>query len=426
MAINQAATVSTANGIAKRVHGGVQNLVPGNKQKFLNRVKYDSSTSLGGEFEELVWLTTEHGFTYAGTSGAKKTLRKSEVAETQPAKGNPSSIHFRSEVVIELMSRASEKGEKAFESYIAAMMRESKKAFSKRLECTMLYGGGAMATASSVSSVDATHALITISNKTWAPWMWLNMRNCGLDGYVTTTQQNTNADLNITKVDIKNKQLTVVGNSTDITAVVAAGSTLDLYFAGQYGNDCSGLRTVANLTTGSYLSITADTYPDVWNGSQIDWDYSTTQFSWGVLQDGLEQAASRGAEGDLICQVPLTAWSTLNNSLDALRVLDSSYKVSSVEMGHSTDAITYHGVTGKVTVEPSGYQRYGEVMCYLDPAEDKSMCRRIGSSDITFNTPGRGDEMFRLVEDSNTVEYRAFTDQIFWMPAPRNAILFTH
>lgn len=426
MAINPAATVSTANGIAKRVHGKIVNLIPSKNLKVLKRIKYDKDHEVGGEFEELAWLTAEHGFTYGGSSGAKRTLNSSEVAESQPAKQTPNEIDFRSEAVITLMSRAEKRGDKAFESYVAALMRNARTAFDKRLEIAMLYGGTSLATTSACTDA-GTSSVITITTATWAPHIWLNMRNCAIDAYDGATQKNSRADLNITAVNIKNKTLTVVGNADDINDIVAVGSTgvgVELYFKGAKGLDGTGLRAIANLTTGTYLDISATDYPDVWNGTQVVWDRATTEFSWQVLNDGLEEMASRGAEGDMIAQVPFPVWNQLNNSLDALRVFDSSYSVNKTDVGRGIDSITYHAVTGTVTIECSGFQRYGEVLVYADATEDQGRARRIGSSEVTFNYPGRGEEMFKLGENSNTAEYRAFSDQMLWLPAPRNCGVF--
>lgn len=432
--INPAATVSTANGLAKRVHGKLHNLIPAKNLKLINRVKYDTENTLGSEFYEDICLTMEHGFTYGGSAGSRRTLNSSEVAEYQPAYASPNSIHFRSEVTLELMSRAASKGEQAFESYIAALEMNSKKAFDKRLEIAMNRGGSPIAVASSATDA-GTSSVITINPKTWAPHIWIGMRNCPIEAYdaSTNTLLNTRADLNVTKVDIKNKKVTVLGNADDINDIVAAGD-FDIYFKGVKNNgssgtlDGTGLRNIANLSTGTYLNISADTYADVWAGTQVTWDYSTTDFTWTVLASGMEEAAGRGFMGDAVVQVPFNVWNTLNSSLDALRVIDSSYSPSKGEMGHKADSIVYHTITGRVTVEPSGFQPYGEVVVYPDNPDsddEQPVARRVGSSNITFDYPGRGGEMFKLKEDTNTVEWRAFSDQVLWLPCPRNTILFT-
>lgn len=431
MSVNPAATVSTANGLAKRVHGQLHNLLPSKNLKLLKRIAYDDSVTLGSEFYEDICLTMEHGFTAGGSTGARRTLNSSEVAEYQPAYTSPNSLHFRSEVTLELMSRAQSKGDAAFTAYIAALTKNSRKAFDKRLEIAMNYGGAPLGSASSATTTTTT-SIIQLTTATWAPHIWIGMRNCPLEAYSTNTLLNVNADINITKVDVKNKRITVVGNATD-TALLQSTGTFDLYFKGYKINgsagtlDGTGLRGIANLSTGTYLNISADTYSDVWSGTQTAWA-AGTDFTWTKLSDGLEEAAGRGFMGDCVAQVPFNAWNQLNSSLDALRTIDSSYTPTKGEMGHKADSISYHTITGRVTVEPSGFQRYGEVMVYPDAPDNEDeqpMARRIGSSNVTFDYPGRGGEMFKLKEDTNTAEWRAFSDQVLWLPCPRNTILFS-
>lgn len=433
--VNQAATISTAEGIAKRVHGEIRDMVPAKNLKALNRIKYDSKNVLGGEYAELVYLTGEHGFTYGGSSGAKRTLNTSEVAESQLATGTPSEIDFRSEVTIGLMSRAAQGGEKAFESYVSALMRNSKKAFDKRLEHAVTRGGASIGSINATATDGGTTITFVVSLKTWMPHIWLNSRNMAFDAFNGTTQLNTRAELFVRTVNIATRTIVATGNSDDINDIVAATTNVQFYYRGQRLNDGSGtmmdftgMRTIANLTTGEYLGIDAAVYTDVWNGTQVTWDSSTTDFSWAVLNDGIEDAMGRGLEGDLIVQVPFPVWNQLNNSLDALRVLDSSYSVQKQEMGHALDAIVYHGLNGKNTIECSGFQPYGEVLCYPDPgdtADHVAVPRRIGSSNVTFEYPGKGGEMFTKVEGTNAVEWYAFTDQFLWAPNPRGFLLFS-
>jgi hypothetical protein len=428
MAVNAAATVSTANGIAKRVHGKVVDLEPKKALKFVRDVDFDGSSMLGSEYVEQVWLTGEHGFTYAGSSGAKVTLNSSEVAESQLASLTPSALHFRSEVVIELLSRASQAGEKAFEGYMAALMRNAKRAFDKRIEFTTGYGGQSIGTLTSATDAGTT-SVFTITLKTYMPGPWIGSRNCAIDAYNGATKLNTNADLNVTKHDPSTRQVTVTGNATDIDTIMAVGtngSGVELYFKGQYGNEGTGIRGIANLSSGTYLGISADNYKDVWNATQVTtWDADTDDFTWDTLQEGIEEAVGRGCEGDLCVMVPNPVWTTLNSSLDALRVLDSSFQVNKAEMGRGIDSIAYHSLNGKCLIKPSNFVKYGDVIAYPDPGEDEEKVRRIGSTNTTFNVPGRGTEMFKIKEDTNTVEYRAFSDQSPWSCHPRDFILFS-
>lgn len=424
MATNPAATLATASGIARRVQGDVQQLDPKKNIKLTKRVKYDTKNQVGAEYVEPVWLTGEHGATFAGNSGGEVDLNGAEVAESKNALLNPSSLYFQSRAVIDLLSRAVSMGERAAESYVSALMRNTKRGIEKRVEIKNTYGTLPIGTLSSATDL-STSSVFTLTAATWAPHIWLGMRNCPIDAYNGATQLNTNADLVITKVDPKNHQLTVSGNATDIDAVMAVGtngSGTTLYLKSQYGNTGTGLKGIAKLASGdTYLGISCTTYNDVWSATQVTWDVSSTaDFTWQDLQNGVEEAAGRGLENDLVVQVPFNVWTRLNSSLDALRAFDSSYKVSSVDMGHAEDAITYNSLGIKLKIEPSGFIMGGDIICYPDSPD----FRRIGSSDVTFNVPGQGDDMFMRVIGTNTCEWMAFTNQDPWSTAPRDFIYF--
>ncbi len=254
------------------------------------------------------------------------------------------------------------------------------------------------------------------------------MRNCPIAAYNGSTLLNDVQDLVITKVDPKNHQLTVSGESTDIDALVAAGTSAVLYLKSQYGNTGLGVRAISRLRSGdSYLGITCATYADVFCATQSVFDIATTaEFTWQNIQDGLEEAIGRGLERDLVVEVPPKIWATLNGSLDALRVFDSGYSVKSVDMGHDEDAIKYHSMGIDMKVEMSTFMFNGEVIAFPDPAADPGCVTRVGNSDLTFNVPGQGDDMFQRIVGTNVCEWMAYCcddvhtvnvrDFIYWGP----------
>ena len=426
------ATLETANGLAKRVHGDVVNLETRNSLKFIQDVPYETKMSIGSEFVELVWLTDENGFTFGGTGGTSRDLNDPVVAISDLAKITPSVIDFQTHVIIDLMSRARAAGEKAFEAYISAMMRNVKVAFDKLLEQVNLYGGSSMATLTSATDA-GTSSVMTITAPTWAPRFWLRQKGMRIDAYNGSTLLNTRADLKLESVNMRSKAITVSGNADDINDIVAvgvSGSGVTLYRKGQKGMDQAGLKSIASLTSssGTYLNISCSEYSDVWNGTQITWDVATEAFSWDKLQAGLEEAAGRGLDGDVRVMVPNNVWGQLNSSIDALRFYDSSYNVQKAEQGHEITAISYHAITGRATIVPSGYVMFGDVMAYPDGgerAEGMVSPKRLGSTNVTMNTPGKGDEMFVRIPGTNRVEYGAFSDQALYLPAPRGTVIWT-
>jgi len=436
---NPAATLDTMNGAAKTVYGGVNDLVPPVGLKLLNMVKYDRDNEVGLQFSEMVWLTGEHGFTAGGTGSAEITLNEPETAESQPTVLQPNAIHMRSAVTIETMSRVADRGVKAMEPAVESLLRNQRNSFNKRLEWTTRNGGQPLATMAASTAVTTTLTAI-ITRDSWCAGPWIGSKNMSVDAYDSATQLNTRADLKVETIGVatstSTRTVVMTGNADDITAILAIGtngSGVNLYYKGWYGNDGVGLRGVANLSSGSYLGITSTDYPDVWSGSQVSWSPSYnsggTEFSWRLLQTGLEQAADRGLEGDVCVEVPNHVWSDLNSSLDALRTFDSSYQVSKAENGRAVDGISYNAITGHCKIYASRYINDGDVLVYPDPsdsAESFVTARRMGSTDITTTYPGaEAGRMFKMRENKNSVEYRSFSDQQFYLPAPRQCVIFT-
>jgi hypothetical protein len=426
MAANPEATLSTASGIARHVQGKVQDLIPSKDLKFIKRIPYDKENQVGADYAEPVWLTGEHGVTFTGSSGGAVTLNGAEVAESKNAVLNPSALYFQSRAVIDLLARAISMGERAAESYIAALMRNTKKGINKRVEIKTIYGGLPIGTVSSMTDPGAgTTSTITFTDATYASGVWLGSRNMPLAFYSSTTLKNIAADVVVTANQPKTKSIAVSGSNADLVAMYAVGthgSGLNAYLKSQYGNCGTGVKGISKLASGdTFLGITCANYADVFCATQSTWD-STLAFTWENLQNGLEEAVGRGLESDLVVAVPQHVWATLNGSLDALRVFDSSYSVKSVDMGHDEDAIRYHSMGINMKVEMSTYVMGGDVIAYPDPAQDSDGIRRIGASDVTFNVPGQGEDMFIRVVGTNVCEWMAYTCQDAFTTRPRDFI----
>ncbi len=420
--MSTAATVSTANGISKKVYGKVQDLIPEELNVVLNMIPYDKETVLGADYNEQVWLTGEHGFTYGGTTGAELTLNAPAVAKSELATAAPESLHFRSRTTIELMSRAKAKGDASFENYIKRLMVNSKKAIDQRLDTKMIYGGLSIGTVSTGDAGAATTWAPTISAATWAPWLWIGKQTCAFDAYNGATKLNTVGDIVCAVVNPKTRVISFTGGAADITAIKAIGtngSTVTLYYKGGYSTTSVGCKTLARAaSTSTTYGIAATTYADFWAATQYTFDSAAGDFTWTDLQSAMEESFGRGASGNKVALTPPAIWKTLNSSLDALRAFDSSYSVTTTNMGREIDSITYRCLGFKIKVVCSGSIMAGEVIVIPDPKSDDDF-RRIGSSNVTFDLPDKGGEMFVQIYGTNLVEHGAFSDQVLWMPKPR-------
>ncbi len=408
-------TLTTADGWFKDMFGTMNDARP-EGTPFLNMVDFASKKKLGEKFSEPVWLTDEHGFTYDSGAGSAFTLKASVAAESDEATLSGAEIVLRSRTSYKFLAAAVNSDKAAFGRTYSRLVANMRRSFDKRLEITMMYGGdsGGLGAVSAISG-SGTSRTITLTEASWAYGFWTGSKNATIDVYTSagTTRMTTSAGFSITSVDMANRQLVLSGLAADFTNVAATDT---IFWNGANGNEGTGLRSIANLTTGTYLGISGTTYPDLWRGNQVTVSGNLT---WDKIQDGLEEAAGRGCEGELCLLVPLPAWSNLNSDVSALRAIDSGYSKSKQSIG--TEAIEYHSVTGKVAVVPSRFVKNGEAVAFPKNGD----MQRIGSTNITFELPDKGGQYFRHLTDAAGVELRAYSDQALWTTQVRDLILWT-
>lgn len=424
---NAVATLTTANGIARHVQIELKDLIPSKNLKFTKRIPYDKSAQLGADILQPVVLTGEHGVTYVGSSSEPVQLGGAVVAESRNATFDATGFYFQSKATIDFLARCVAMGERAAAPYIALMMKNVKKGANKRGELKYVHGGLSLGTVSSATAPTTTTMAAIMTESTWASGVWLGMKNALFDAYNGATKLNVRGDLKITKNTPKTFTVTFEGNADDITAILAigtAGSGVEFYEKGSYGKTGYGLVRLAKLAAAdTYLGITCASYPDVFVATQMVWDRVTQpNFTWDDMQNGVEEYIGRGGENDLIVEVPPNVWTSLNSSLDALRVFDSSYSKTSVDMGHDADAIKYHSLGIDLTIECSTFMKKGEVVAFPDDAADPDVLSRRGSTDVTFNVPGQGEDMFLRVPGTNFCEWMAYSCNDVYTTSPRGLI----
>lgn len=405
---------STASGWLKQITGEVNDVRP-DGVKFTKQVKFSASKKMGEKYVEPVWLSEEQGFTYdAGTSGTGFDLNDSEAAISQQLQLSGAEIVLTSKVGLAQFSRAVDAGKQSFGNFYKRLLANMASSFKKRVEVVSIYGGTSIGKASSVSAATTT-ATITMNTTTYAPGIWAGAKNAKLDAYNGATKLNTGGDIKVTShTPGSAPTIAISGAAADITAINSAGSSTEFYYKGAYGNEMTGIYTIAGQTSTTYANISPSTY-DLWQGNAIS--VGTADLTWDRIQDGVESAVGRGLDESIVLYVPLPAWSALNSDLNGLRMLDSSYRKEKNEFGQ--ESIVYHTLCGMVRVEPSIYIKYGDAFAV---PEDADYLSRIGSTDITFEIPGQGGEYFMVVPGKNAVEFRAYTDQALLCRAPSKCI----
>jgi hypothetical protein len=410
-------TVSTLNGMFKVVYADkLLDLIPNFAllQKLIDFSPADKET--GNYYAQPVVLAHEAGFTYLGTSGATSTLSDAQAGVMKEAQVYGSELNLRAQLSFMALTRASQKGAKAFERVSRWKVEDMNNAIRKRLEIAMLYGQSGIGTVDVVTDVTpGSVATISITAGTWAGGIWAGAEGAKLDAFTSTTKNNGTAALQVTSVDSDTRTLTISYSGT-LASEVAAGDVL--YFTGSNAgsssfNEMAGLQKILT-NTGSLFNINATTY-SLWKGNTVS---SVGQISFAKLQDAVAKAVNKGLMEDVAVFLSPKAWAVLNSDAAALRVFDSSYKTSKSENG--AESLEFYSQNGKMKVFAHPLVKDGDG--FIVPLEK---VLRIGSVDLTFGRPGvDSDETayFDRVPNTNALEIQAVADQAIFLETPAEGV----
>lgn len=406
-------STSTLVGNFKQIYGErIIDLVP-NTMKLSKLLDFKYAQSLGDKFNQPVDLSLEHGVTYAPANTENITLLEPVAGQMQNAQVDGSQVYARSRVNYEAMMKANAAGTKAFAQATAHIVKRLTKAAGKRLEMLTLHGRRGIGTLSSVSGSSTTRTWV-ITDASWSAGIWAGAKNMTLDVFAANyvgTKVNANAKVIVTAVDIANKTLSVSGNATDLTNIVAGMQIFPE--TSSPTNDFAGVDSIIR-NTGSLFGIDAASY-ELWKGNTVT---GVGRPTMQAILDGVRRAVELGLEDDVLCIVPPKMFELLNDDLAALRKLDGSYSPDKVENG--VENIKYHGQSGTVEIMPHLLQKDGQAHIMAI-----SEWRRIGATDLTFITRGASNEEKLVLElpNSPASEMRCMFHGAVFCEAPAHSVV---
>lgn len=380
-----------------------------NITKLTRMFDFSKAEVLGKKLVVPVQVAEEHGITVAaGTTGEGDiTLLPPTAGELQQAEIDGSQMYARSRVGYGAIERSkTDKG--AFEQALRHVVNLLTKACGKRLEATHLWGRRGWGAIESVSGAGTTRDWV-ITEATWAAGLWAGAKGMTLDLFAANysgTKVNSNAKVTITGVTRSSRTISVSGNATDLTNIIAGMHLFQE--TGSPTTEFAGIDAIL-ANTGTLFAISASTY-DIWKANS---KAAGGAISMEVILDAVRLGAEQGLADDVVAIVSPRAFQVLNSDLAALRRLDRSYSTKEGENG--TEEILYHGQTGTVRIMPHLYQKDGlaHIIC---PKE----WHRVGATaDFGFITR-RGNEEKLLLElpDSPAAEMRAMFIGAIYCEAP--------
>lgn len=395
---NAPETISTLNGLFKEQYGedGLPDLVP-SSAVLQQRIKFVSKDlELGDQYAQPVRLAYPNGFTHAVSGAGAFTLKDSKNGTLKKAIVQGSQILLRDQVDYESAAKASKGGKKAFLDITQVIFQGLQKSMRKRVEIELLHGGVNIGVVSSYSA-----PTITLTAASYAPGIWAGMEGANIDVYNGGSLRGTDS---IASVDIDAKTIT-------LTTGVAGTTAGDLmYFEGAATNEMSGVHAILS-NAGSLFNISAASF-SLWKSSQ--YDAGTAALTFAKVRKAVSAAVGKGLDEDCVVMVNPKTWDNLMDDLASLRRYDKSDKAYSL----GAETVEFYSQNGKIEIVPSIFVKEGFAYGLCMPE-----WQRIGAADVTFNTPGYGDQIFFQIIDKAGVELRCYTHQAIFSNAPAKSFL---
>jgi len=399
-------TLDTLNGLFKEVYAkDLEDLIP-DGVKMLSRIPFaKKESSLGNFYHQPVVLGQEHGVTFAGSGDDAFNLNAPVAGQIKDATVRGTQMVLRSVIGYASASRSAEGGAKAFKQATKFLVGNMLRSVTKKLEIELLYGQVGYATVAS-----STGSTMTITTAEWAPGIWAGAENMPIEIRDASTGNLLQA-ANVASVSFDTKAVSI---DSPVNAAVQAASAPVIWHKGAYGNEFAGVHKIIT-NTGSLFGIDASQYT-LWKGNS--YAAGAAALSFDKIQSAIARAVEKGLDNDVMVLVNPKAWSDLLGDQAALRMYDQSYSPAMAENG--SKELRFHSQNGVVEIVPSIYVKEGYAYVL---STDEMM--RIGSTDVTFRRPGKGDEFFRELDNSAGYELRCYCDQSLFCHAPGKNVLIT-
>lgn len=423
-------TVAQMNGLYKEAYAdGIVGLIP-DVAYLVKNVGFSESEKIGNYYHQPVVLTREAGITYAAAGAGAYALNTAIAMTMKDAQVQGTQSTLRSAIPYDTVARSTGSG-KAFRKATLPIIENNLESHTKRLEVSGLYGQSPLGVTSAYSNVSATKTTLTITAASWAVGIWGGEEGSSIVATTSADAALVNGDgsaevMTISAVDPDNRKITVTAASATITALesaAAAGAKLYFWNGLAVGsgattvsfNEMAGVdKIITNATT--LFNIDAAAYT-LWKGNS--YSAASGQLTMSKVFAAVNKAVGKGGlKEPAKVLVSVDTWPNMMTDLAALRKFDSSYSSGQAVNGFET--IKYVGASGELEVVPHSCVKGGEA--FVLPLKK---WKRIGAQEISFQTPGRSEEIFLQLANSNGFEIRSYADQAFFCQAPAKCVKVT-
>lgn len=386
-----------------------------------------SEAGLGNLYHQPVVLTMEQGFTYAASAAGAFALNNAVAAVMKDAQIQGTQILLRSQIDYETLARAANT-KASFGEASKLIVQNMMDAMSKRLELMFLYGRSP----TGIGAVNAGTSAVTtfvISTASWAAGLWAGMEGAklaivGLTGTYPSqsqTRRTASGGNSITSIDFSTRTITCSATMTltagDIvflfgTIADAAGPATISY------QDALGIDGIVTQASGTLFNIDLTTYK-IFQGNVAG--ASVASLTLTNVLSNLLPSIGKGLMEDVVLLCSNTAFQgLLSPTVDPVAGAAANKSGPYVNqdrkenMTYGARSVSLIGQQGNIEVTPHLFVKDKDIFIF-----PKKGMKRVGATDVTFNTPGaKGGEFFLHLPSNAGYELRAYTNQALFTPSP--------
>lgn len=379
------------NGWFKYKYGKFQDAIPASEKLTSQLGKITKTERIGRKFLFPVELALPQGATYAAAGAGAFTINGAIAGVMAEASVDGSQIVVNDVLDYESAAKAVAQGEEAYGDAAGRVMKRLTKAGHKRVELSMWYGQTNIGIGSSVSGTSTTRTWV-LTTASWAPQIWIGMQNMLIDIYSSSTlvtkRTSTAGGTSVTTVNVSARSLVITGVAGELTTLDSDTAPAFVPYA-SVGNDMAGVDKIVTTASGSLFGIAVTN--EMWAGNTFD--VGSQALTLKKIYDGDTDAAAKFGEGKRTIFTSLKTWANLGADQASMRKYDAKYSSDKAENGFRS--ITFFGQTGELEIVPYGVIKEGEA--YSLPLDQ---WMKIGSQDLSFNVPGRGEQYFENLPTS--------------------------
>lgn len=408
---------TTAGNMLKEIYGGELTKIVSAENLFIREYPMQDSEGPGLQYSEGIAMTMEQGFTGRDPGEDDTDMNDPVPLRIEKATVLGKILEFRSRITLELMMR-SLSSKRAFKDGPGLRVEAMRDSTYKHLEWTCLWGTTPIGIVESIAAGSgASQKVLTLTNAEWSGGFWAGMENMPIDVYdVTGVTKRTANNTQTTKAQVAvinsdTRAVTInFANSTDAGNVVVGDY---LWRFNMKGKESMGLIPILLAQSGTVNGISATDY-GLWRGvtSAVN-----GQINMSAFLNAAARTAERGqTKGEVKAWTGPGNFAVLNADMAATRRFDGSYSRKKGTNGFGE--IEYASPTGIISLQTHTMMKNGYTVIF-----PKDKVKRVGPTDVTFEYQGR--EIFRLLENKNQFEYRAFSQQGVLVQAPARCAVLT-